>query len=214
MKSQKKTPPVKTQKSVRTEENLLEASAFCIGNLGLENASITEIAKQAGTSRALVAHYFPKKELLFEKVVLYIAQVGLKSIDSSMGHRESSTEDQVLNIVRSNLNFFLRHKHYYRCFILFYHHASIDRRLRRLNTQFYAHAVRRLENIFLEHEPGVRASVARKKSEILYRTYFFAIQRYFTMDHGITSEQWMEQTISEIVELLAVLENSAQVFDQ
>ncbi|RYZ71197.1 MAG: TetR/AcrR family transcriptional regulator [Proteobacteria bacterium] len=191
-------PKGRTEKAELAENAILEASAFCIGNEGIEAASITRIAERAEVSRALVAHYFPKKEELFEKVIVYIARMGVETIDLSAENLGADPAGKILVIVRENMEFFMKRKHYYRCFILFYHFASIDARLRKINTQFYDRAVERMSGPVLELNPKLTSDTIKLWSEILYRGYFFSIQRYFTVEHNRSAENWRSDAEQEI----------------
>lgn len=190
--------PGKTEKSIRTEEAILEASAFCIGNEGIEQASITRIAERAGVSRALVAHYFPRKEELFEQVIRYVARQGLLLIDGQANAPVTAPSERIRSIASANMEFFMKRRHYYRCFILFYHYASIDSRLRKLNTLFYEGAITRMAGAVGELNPALEPSRKQIWAETLYRSYFFSIERYFVLDHKRSADEWRALALSEL----------------
>lgn len=132
-------------KGERTAERILEATAHCIATFGIEESSITRIATQAQVSRALVAHYYPQKARIFLQVVHYIVA---RAYDEIGATPEGSAEARLMHVFRSNLEFFLKHAHYFKCFMLFYYMSGVDPEFKALNTKLTEVAIERIrENL-------------------------------------------------------------------
>lgn len=134
-------------KGERTAERILEATAHCIATFGIEESSITRIATQAEVSRALVAHYYPQKARIFLQVVHFIVEKAYLEIGAMP---EGTPQVRLLHVFRSNLEFFLKHSHYFKCFMLFYYMSGVDAEYRALNSKLTEVAVERIREPLTE----------------------------------------------------------------
>ena len=74
------------------QQTILSAGILCFGRSGYEKTAISEIAKEAGISKAAVFHYFGTKEDLFMYLVQYARQeVELNLPESSEDFFETMT---------------------------------------------------------------------------------------------------------------------------
>jgi AcrR family transcriptional regulator len=133
----------RTQKGHTSFNKILVAAATCISEIGIEKTSVTAIAKKAEVSRALVAHYFPKKSELFAEVIKYIAQEAYTKIEST---EENLTPQSALQkYANANFIFFLENPVFFKCFLLFYYYAAISKEFRKMNDKFNERAISRFE---------------------------------------------------------------------
>jgi AcrR family transcriptional regulator len=192
------TKPEKTlTKGQRTYNEILEATTRCIAQIGVEGTSITAIAEEAGVSRSLVAYHFPKKKLIFKEVLKYISAQGLSEIEIDVS--KLSPEEQIRHVYRSNFEFFLRHRHYFKCFFLFYYMASIDAEYRKMNSELTQRAISRFHTLPTQLAKG-RSSRSQIDglSESLHETLIGSVQRFFIVNHTTSPEAYIRQHLAEL----------------
>lgn len=197
-------------KGQATARTILEAAARSIAAVGIEKASITEIAKRAKVSRGLVAHHFPKKSDLFLHVIQYVANEGYIFISQNTEQVRKERGTELRAVIESNLVFFLTNPHYFKCFFLFYYFASISTKYRHINTQMTNVGIERLETALAQL---TKDNDQRKRvSEQLHRDLIAAIQKYFIVTHSEPATQYWQRTSRELLENAALsvgLEKSA-----
>jgi AcrR family transcriptional regulator len=185
------------KKSELTAKRILEAAAQSIATVGIEKASITDIARRAGVSRALVAHYFPKKSELFPKVIQHIAQAGYRLVEQPRA--DLSPAERVMEVLRSNFEFWFAHPEYFKCFFLFYYFASIDARYRQMNSGVTERAIARFEGLLKEHvadrKSGFADAAIRRWAESLHRELIGSVQQYFIVDQPGTMAEYQARAL-------------------
>ena len=84
------------------QQSIMAAFTRCISKLGLEAASLDEIAKEAGMQRSLVRHFAGNREDLVNQVADYIASE-FEHIWQAQGHshRDDPSDDWLLNVLFS-----------------------------------------------------------------------------------------------------------------
>ena len=82
------------------QQSIMAAFTRCISKLGLEAASLDEIAKEAGMQRSLVRHFAGNREDLVNQVADYVASE-FEHIWQAQGHshRDDPSDDWLLNVL-------------------------------------------------------------------------------------------------------------------
>tara|TARA_B110000503_G_scaffold50805_1_gene82128 strand:+ start:416 stop:1000 length:585 start_codon:yes stop_codon:yes gene_type:complete len=84
------------------QQSIMAAFTRCISKLGLEAASLDEIAKEAGMQRSLVRHFAGNREDLVNQVADYVTSE-FEKIWQAQGHshRDDPLDDWLLNVLFS-----------------------------------------------------------------------------------------------------------------
>ncbi|NJR13410.1 MAG: TetR family transcriptional regulator [Phyllobacteriaceae bacterium] len=70
--------------AVRHRE-LIDAALACIAELGLQGATVREVALRAGVTQGLIRHYFLTKEKLIEAAYRHLSAEMTESVETAMG---------------------------------------------------------------------------------------------------------------------------------
>jgi AcrR family transcriptional regulator len=92
-----------SKKGQKTSEDIIQAAIRCVASIGIEHASIGEIAKLADVNRSLVAYYFPKKDELFLKITEHIIDKLIQYLEGA-SQRPANLED-ALSVVEDYFKF-------------------------------------------------------------------------------------------------------------
>ncbi len=164
-------------KGQQTRDRILEAATKVVAKKGIENASVTWIAKEAKVSRGLVIYYIPDTANLLLELIRFIAakaytyflnEPDIKGVSEIYQSRIPFT---VISRVEKNFGFFKEHPHYFQCFMLFYYRSSYDSVCRKMNNTFVETAI----NEFV-------IAGDKTKAESVYMMMFAYIQKFFILD--------------------------------
>ncbi len=173
----------RTIKGERTAKRIFEAAAECIADLGIERTSITEIAKRAKTSRALIARYLPKKADLLLEVIRHISFEGTPGMEDLPA--SAPAIKKILHSIERNFLFFSHNPHYYSCFVLLYYFSGVRDDLRKLNNDIYRHFIDRtalyLSDFSKEKRRRWNHEDIQALSESIYSELEGALLSYFSM---------------------------------
>jgi AcrR family transcriptional regulator len=166
------------KKGKETRDRILEAAAHVVSKRGIENASVTWIAKQANVSRGLVAYYIPSSDGLLLELIKFILNQAAILFSNEMPSDavakkavEHGVAESVVSRIEKNFNFFSQHPHYFQCFMLFYYRSSYDPQCRKLNTKIITTATQALSV-----QPNLSLA------EPTYLLMFAYIQKFFILD--------------------------------
>lgn len=151
----------RSPKGKHTAEQILEACAHCIAEIGIEGTSITAVAKRAKVSRSLVAHYFPVKAKLFGQVIDYVSAKAQATVHGDDAAKLSPRE-QLERLFRRNFDFFGDHASYARCYLLFYYYCGVDAELLRQNSAMVEQAESRIARLLAAMGRKAPAALARE----------------------------------------------------
>jgi AcrR family transcriptional regulator len=195
------------KKSERTAARIIEAAVESIVTVGIEKASITDIARRAGVSRALVAHYFPKKAEMFPRLIEHIAQVGYRTIEQP--HPELPAAERILFALNANFEFWFRHPGYFKCFILLYYYAAVHADYRATNSRIIERAITRFEELLREdavargHFPDEKsadftekAALLRRRAESLHRELIGQVEQFFITEPGYGPDEYRARAMA------------------
>ena len=190
----------KTAKGERTAKRIFEAAAECIADLGIERTSITEIAKRAKTSRALIARYLPRKADLLIEVIRHISFEGTPGMEDLPS--TASAMKKLLHSVRRNFLFFSHNPHYYSCFVLLYYFSGVREDFRKLNSNIYRHFIDRTANYLTQFSSEKRRRWSHEDiqglSESIYSELEGALLSYFAMIEPRHRSQFLKRHLSAI----------------
>mgnify|MGYP006101828611 FL=1 len=95
-------PMARPSLKAERQESIMAAFTRCITKLGLEAASLDEIAKEAGMQRSLVRHFAGNREDLVNQVADYVAsQFEHIWRQQEHSHREDLTDEWLVNVLFS-----------------------------------------------------------------------------------------------------------------
>lgn len=191
------------KKSEKTRASILDATARCISKIGVEKTSITQIADEAGTSRALVAHYFPKKDEMFLEVIRHLSRKFAESAKPLEGVSKLESS------IRANLDFFLDAPEHFNCFFLLYYYASIHQHFREMNTRMTEQTIARfmteIQELRVQAGRPIPTHVARELASALQRELTGSIQQYYVLLKTHPADQIKERILESC--LAIALEN-------
>jgi AcrR family transcriptional regulator len=182
-------PPGRSQKSRDSELRILYAAADCIARNGIEGTTLRAIARQAKSSPGLVSHYFPRKSQIFERIIRQIMELAYQTIESPPAGTAGT--DLVMYNVRANLAFFLKHASFYKCFILFFHLASFQPRMKALNGEATRRAIARLESL-----------VDPRTARLVHGHLVAAILKFYITPQTDSPAAYSEKVLADIAVLL------------
>lgn len=172
------------KKGRKARRKVLLAATKVVARKGIENASVSEIAKAAKSSRSLVPYYLPVKDDLMLSLIRFIASEAYEFFQTRQNFLDLTSDlppDLEARILM-NFEFFGENPHFFSCFMLFFYRCSYDSVCRKLNTQLVETAVRALAGAL---PPGLK-----RRDEIASEIYFrmhSEIQKSFIIDKGEAS---------------------------
>jgi AcrR family transcriptional regulator len=193
-----KPPPV-ISKAQQTRQKIIEASIRIIASQGIEKATTRAISKEANVANGLVTHYLKSQDELFSNVVQAIAEAAYREIETAPENLPAP--DKIMWMCEKNIDFFLTHPDYAKCFLLFYYYASIQSQFRGLNDALDKRAVSRLTNYFDQ------LSVANSKEAaiITHSHIVSSVIRYYSVPQTISKELYREEFLNRCSQIIQSL---------
>jgi len=134
-------------KAQRTQVKIIESTIKCYSSVGIDNTTIDKIAAMSATSRPLVLHYFPTREILAENVVKYIRanmqNEAVKAIKSAQ-----SPKEQIANYIESVFQWVQDFDQHLKVWMLFYYYCGINNKFNDLNTKLVSMGHERIQELF------------------------------------------------------------------
>src|ERR1700719_305018 len=87
-----------------TRDKILQAAFTVLSRQGYENASIKEIAEEAGVAQGLVHYYFKSKQLLVLAVLAYVCQKMELGVEGAAGAQAAFEETKTMLRERRDTN--------------------------------------------------------------------------------------------------------------
>lgn len=147
----------------RREQIALVACQVVAGH-GFERATMARIARAAGYTTGMVAHYYESKQ----DIILAALRLILRRIEERLTRERESDDANLLNVLSEALP--LDPQRFTECafWMAFWGQVSADRKLRRLNAWVHREYMRLFARCFAEHwpewaawQPSVRDQVLR-----------------------------------------------------
>ncbi|HWJ34132.1 MAG TPA: TetR/AcrR family transcriptional regulator [Steroidobacteraceae bacterium] len=132
----------------RREEIALVACKV-VANHGFEQATVARIARAAGYTTGMVAHYYESKQ----DIILAALRLMLLRIEGRLTRERESGEANLLNVLSEALA--LDTQRFTECafWMAFWGQVSADRKLKRLNAWVHREYMRLFARCFAEHWP-------------------------------------------------------------
>jgi len=143
----------KLSKSERTRIALIENAIDCISDLGIERATLGEIAKRANVSRPLVVHYFKKKENVFSTCIDFIDKNSQDYLEKMINHLPLY-KDRIETYINANFQWARVYPNHCKLWFYVIYQASFDEDFREINSNSMNIGRRRIKKLL---QNGVKA---------------------------------------------------------
>ncbi len=186
----------KQQRSRQMVETLLDATARCIAERGLDGTSTPIIAELAGVSVGSLYQYFESKEELIEALVERIASDVTRALNAGV----RATGDIELDVMaRTAIRVALALLHSNAGLYL-----ELVRNWYRLPTHKVADVLQQyflelLRVYFAKHHRDVQVQDLHVKSFIIVNSTIFTVVRYLSGDHPLMTEDDIANGLTEMI---------------
>ncbi|NPU90500.1 MAG: TetR/AcrR family transcriptional regulator [Gammaproteobacteria bacterium] len=186
----------KQQRSRQMVETLLDATARCIAERGLDGTSTPIIAELAGVSVGSLYQYFESKEELIEALVERIASDVTRALDAGV----RATGDIELDVMaRTAIRVALALLHSNAGLYL-----ELVRNWYRLPTHKVADVLQQyflelLRVYFAKHHRDVQVQDLHVKSFIIVNSTIFTVVRFLSGDHPLMTEDDIANGLTEMI---------------
>lgn len=138
------------------------AAILVIGEVGLDQARLRDVARAAGVTTGAVTHYFDSKDAVLEAALEEVVRRTLEQQDRARARRAPIDVRTFLREVCSYLPLEADGRREWRVWLAFWGRAIADERLRALNQRYYGEIVDRLIDVLPSLRTGVPASSRRE----------------------------------------------------
>ena len=146
----------------RREEIALVACKV-VAEHGFEQATVARIARAAGYTTGMVAHYYESKQ----HIILAALRLILVRIEGRLTRERESSEANLLSVLSEALA--LDTQRFIECafWMAFWGQVSTDKKLKRLNAWVHGEYMRLFARCFTEHWPGWSAWTRSDRDRVL-----------------------------------------------
>ena len=133
----------------RRREEIAQVACQVVAEVGFRQATIARIARAAGYTTGMVAHYFDSKQ----DIILAALRLILKRIEERLRRRQGEGDADLLAVLSEALA--LDKQRFIECafWMAFWGQVSADKTLRRLNAWVHREYMRLFERCFATHWP-------------------------------------------------------------
>jgi AcrR family transcriptional regulator len=133
----------------RRREEIAQVACQVVAEMGFRQATIARIARAAGYTTGMVAHYYDSKQ----DIILAALRLILKRIEERLRRREGEGDADLLSVLSEALA--LDRQRFIECafWMAFWGQVSADKTLRRLNAWVHREYLRLFERCFATHWP-------------------------------------------------------------
>ncbi|MBN8507457.1 MAG: TetR family transcriptional regulator C-terminal domain-containing protein [Burkholderiales bacterium] len=103
-----RSPGAATTPRAETEQRIVDAARTLFARQGYDGVSVDRIAAAAGLSKQNLLYYFPRKELLYRRVLDGVLDIWLSYMDA-MSRREGDPEAALREYIAGKLRFSFEH---------------------------------------------------------------------------------------------------------
>jgi len=114
---------------------------------GFEQATVVKIAREAGYTTGMVAHYFDSKQ----EIILAALRLILKRMEERLGTRAAGADQSLLDLLAESLPLDEQRTTECAFWMGFWGQVSADRRLKRINAWVHREYMRLYERCFATH---------------------------------------------------------------
>ncbi len=159
----------------RRREEIAQVACQVVAEYGFQQATIARIARSAGYTTGMVAHYYDSKQ----DIILAALRLILKRIEERLQRRQGEGDADLLAVLSEALA--LDKQRFIECafWMAFWGQVSADKTLRRLNVWVHREYMRLFERCFATHWPrSAHWSKARREQ---------ALRSVVTFINGLTA---------------------------
>ena len=133
----------------RRREEIAQVACQVVAEVGFRQATIARIARAAGYTTGMVAHYYDSKQ----DIILAALRLILKRIEERLRRRQGEGDADLLAVLSEALA--LDKQRFIECafWMAFWGQVSADKTLRRLNAWVHREYMRLFERCFATHWP-------------------------------------------------------------
>jgi TetR/AcrR family transcriptional repressor of bet genes len=133
----------------RRREEIAQVACQVVAEMGFRQATIARIARAAGYTTGMVAHYYDSKQ----DIILAALRLILKRIEERLRRREGEGDADLLSVLSEALA--LDKQRFIECafWMAFWGQVSADKTLKRLNAWVHREYLRLFERCFATHWP-------------------------------------------------------------
>ncbi|MDE2295275.1 MAG: TetR family transcriptional regulator C-terminal domain-containing protein [Gammaproteobacteria bacterium] len=131
-------------------EQIAQVACQVVSEHGFEHATVARIAKAAGYTTGMVAHYYDSKQ----QIILASLRLMLRRVESRLMRRHERGVDDLLSVLAETLPIDAQRHTECAFWMAFWGHVSADRRLRRLNAWVHREYMRLYARCFDAHWPA------------------------------------------------------------
>ncbi|HUY84058.1 MAG TPA: TetR/AcrR family transcriptional regulator [Steroidobacteraceae bacterium] len=131
-------------------EEIAQVACQVVAEHGFEHATVARIAKAAGYTTGMIAHYYDSKQ----QIILASLRLMLRRVEARLTRRRERGVDDLLSVLAETLP--IDAQRYAECafWMVFWGQVPADRRLRRLNAWVHREYMRLYARCFAEHWPA------------------------------------------------------------
>src|SRR5271154_1596760 len=131
----------------KRREEIAHLACQVVASYGFEQATVARIARAAGYTTGMVAHYYDSKQ----DIILAALRLILRRIEERLTRERESGEANLLDVLSETLA--IDQQRFTECafWMAFWGQVSADKKLRRLNVWVHREYLRLYERCFAEH---------------------------------------------------------------
>lgn len=133
-------------KSQKTRVKILRGAVKTFAENGLEKATFTQIAKDAGVSRPLVVHYYKTLDEIFLKCSKYVLYSLFKELQE-VSPKVITAEEKLKIFVTSYIRGIEKHPLEAKMYLRFHFQSALDEECRRTNTEAYKNSILQVQRL-------------------------------------------------------------------
>lgn len=133
-------------------DEIAQAACQAVAKYGFEQATVARIARAAGYTTGMLAHYFESKQ----EIILAALRLNLLRIEQRLTRERNGLETTLLDVLSEALPIDEQRLAECAFWMAFWGQVSADKKLRRLNEWVHREYLRLYERCFAEHWPEWR----------------------------------------------------------
>ncbi len=133
-------------------DEIAQAACQAVAKFGFEQATVARIARAAGYTTGMLAHYFESKQ----EIILAALRLNLLRIEQRLTRERNGPETTLLDVLSEALPIDEQRLAECAFWMAFWGQVSADKKLRRLNEWVHREYLRLYERCFAEHWPEWR----------------------------------------------------------
>jgi TetR/AcrR family transcriptional regulator, transcriptional repressor of bet genes len=144
-------------------DEIAQAACQAVAKYGFEQATVARIARAAGYTTGMLAHYFESKQ----EIILAALRLILLRIEQRLTRERNGAETSLLDVLSEALAIDEQRLAECAFWMAFWGQVSADKKLRRLNVWVHREYLRLYERCFAEHWPEWQHWPAAVRDQVL-----------------------------------------------